>query len=183
MDLSIVTATYNEKENIGRLIETVNKICKENKIKNEVVVIDDSSPDGTSEIVKDYAKKYKNVVLVSRPPRSGIGTAYGDGAKVSKGDIIITMDADFSHPPSVLVEMYKKAKEGCMVSGSRFIGKQGFKTKIYRFIGTTILNKWIKFLFRADITDYSNGYLAIPKDFMGKIVKYGKDIGIYPQSG
>lgn len=180
MDLSIVTITYNEKENIGKLIETLNRVAKENKIKNEIVIVDDNSPDGTADIIKEYIKKYRNIILIQRPKKLGIGSAYGDGVKISKGNVIITMDADFSHPPDKIAEMYFKAKEGYMVTGSRFIEKKGFKTLLYRKIGTTLLNLWIKLLFNINITDYSNGYIAIKKEYMGNIINYGKKINIYP---
>jgi len=180
MDLSIVTATYNEKENIGRLIETLNKVAKENGIKNEIIVVDDSSPDRTADIVLNCKKKYGNIILITRPPKSGIGSAYSEGVKASKGNIIITMDADFSHPPEKIAELYNKAKQGYMVTGSRFLEKKGFKTLFYRRIGTTILNIWIKLLFKLNITDYSNGYVAIKKDHINNIIEFGKKINVYP---
>lgn len=180
MDLSIVIAAYNEKENIGRLIEALNKICKENKINNEIIIVDDSSPDGTSGVILEYKKRDKNIMLISRPPKSGIGSAYGDGVKSSRGIVIITMDADFSHSPSALVEMYRKAKEGYIVSGSRFLKKGGFSTKFYRKIGTTLLNLWIRTLFNTGIKDHTNGYIAVNKENLNKIIKRGIEKRSFP---
>jgi len=180
MDLSVVTATYNEKENISNLIKDIEKIFKENNIDGEIIVVDDSSPDGTGEIVLQLKKNFHNIVLIKRPPRSGIGSAYGDGVKASKGKVVITMDADYSHHPKNLLSMYLKAREGFMVTGSRFLNKASFETKFYRHVGTTLLNMWIKFFFKLGITDYTNGYLAIPKDYLNKIINKGKIINIYP---
>jgi len=153
---------------------------KQNKIKNEIVVVDDSSPDGTADIVKQENKKYKNIALVSRPPKSGIGSAHRDGIKAAKGNIIIAMDPDFSHPPSKIPQMCSFAKRGYLVAGSRFIKKDGFNTLFYRRIGTTLLNLFIRILFHSNISDYSNGYIAAKKEYLEKIIAHGKKIKIHP---
>ena len=179
-NISAVTATYNESDNIANLIEHLQAIFKKNNLKGEIVVVDDSSPDGTAEIVKKYMEENSNIVLISRPQKSGIGSAYGDGIKVSQGEVVVTMDADFSHPPNKIYEMYKHAKEGCIVSGSRYLTKLSFHTKFYRFIGTTGLNIWLKLFLRLGIKDHTNGYVAIRKDNLEKVFEKGKRIRIYP---
>ena len=60
------------------------------------------------------------------------------------------------------------------------IGKKGFKSLIYRRIGTTLLNLWLRFLFKLNITDYSNGYVAIKKEYINNIIEFGEKINLYP---
>lgn len=179
-DISVVTATYNERGSIASLIKHLQAAFKENNLRGEIIVVDDSSPDGTADIVKEYIKDNSNIVLISRPQKSGIGTAYGDGVKASRGEVVVTMDADFSHPPEKLYDMYKPSKEGYIVSGSRYLTRLSFHTKFYRFIGTTGLNIWLRLFLRLGIRDHTNGYIAIRRDSLEKVFEEGKKIGIYP---
>lgn len=179
-DVSVVTATYNERGSIASLIEHLQAVFKENNLRGEIIVVDDSSPDGTADIVKEYTKSNPNIVLISRPQKSGIGSAYGDGVKASRGEVIVTMDADFSHPPDKLYDLYKPSKEGYIVSGSRYLTRLSFHTKFYRFIGTTGLNIWLRTFLRLGIKDHTNGYVAIRRDNLDKVLEKGKRIGIYP---
>ncbi len=179
-DLSVVTATYNEKENISLLIRELNKIFDENHIKGEVVVVDDSSPDGTSEVVKTMQIEFPNTVLVSRPPKLGIGSAYRDGAKKARGEVITLMDADFSQPPSVLPRMYAATKEGKVGWGSRYISKVKFESDIPHLIGTAFLNSWISFWLKTKMKDHTLGYFAIRKEHLNKILEYAHSKKIKP---
>jgi len=179
-DLSVITATYNEKENISDLISAVNQEFVKHKIKGEIIVVDDSSPDGTGEIVLSLIKKYKNLHLLKRPPKSGIGSAYGDGIKNSNGRVVITMDADFSHPPNVLEKLFSLANREVIVSGSRFLKSKSFDTKFYRKMGTGLLNIWLKLLFRLPIKDHTNGYMAIERDKLDKVILASSNMGLLP---
>jgi dolichol-phosphate mannosyltransferase len=117
--VSIVVPTYNERQNLPRLVEAV---AKHMRTEYEIVVVDDSSPDGTGELALDLAKEHP-IRLVSRPAKSGLGSAYRDGFKVAKGDIIFQMDADLSHDPRYLPALIEAIENGAdLAVGSRYSG-------------------------------------------------------------
>lgn len=179
-DLSIVTITYNEKDNIGELIDSLQSEFKNNSIKGEIIVVDDNSPDGTAAIVKEKQKEMDNLSIIERAKKLGIGSAYFTGISHAKGEVVITMDADFSHPPSALQVLYNEAKNGKVVSGSRYLTNLDFHTKWYRFIGTSLLNKWLKLLFHVGINDHTNGYLAIRKKDLDYLLNEMEMLNIFP---
>ena len=120
----IIIPTYNEKENIGLLIEKVFSLS----IPFEILIIDDNSPDGTANIVQSFRKKYPDTLhLIERGGKQGLGTAYLTGFKwaLENGyDYIFEMDADFSHNPDDLERLYKACSEkgADMAIGSRYEG-------------------------------------------------------------
>ena len=95
----VIVPTFNERENIARLIEAV----LEKDARLEMLIVDDGSPDGTGDIVEEIGKKNPRVHLLRRPRKMGLGTAYRAGFKWAlerKYDYILEMDADFSHDPA-----------------------------------------------------------------------------------
>jgi dolichol-phosphate mannosyltransferase len=115
----IIVPTYNERENIARLIESV--LEKDPRL--EVLVVDDGSPDGTAAIVEEIMGSNPKVHMLRRPKKLGLGTAYLAGFRwaLDHGyDLVFEMDADFSHDPAHLPE-FLRAAEGCdLVLGSRY---------------------------------------------------------------
>jgi dolichol-phosphate mannosyltransferase len=118
----VVVATYNERENIGPLLAQV----LQNAPGCDVLVVDDSSPDGTSEEVQQIAGGDSRVVLLQRPEKLGLGTAYHAGFQHAMGKDyarVLTMDADFSHHPKHLPAILDRAtRPGAdLVIGSRYV--------------------------------------------------------------
>lgn len=115
MKVFVNIATYNEKENIGRLIDEISALAAPEL---EILVIDDNSPDGTAQAAQEKA-----VRLIVRKENRGYGSAHLDGFKEAikhDAEIIITMDADFSHQPKVIPEMIRQIQAGFdVVIGSR----------------------------------------------------------------
>lgn len=180
LDLSVVTVTYNELGNIKLLIDSLFGLFKKNKINGEVIVVDDNSPDGTAEVVKILSKKYKSIRLISRPRKLGIASAYRDGVNEAKGRIIIAMDADFSHPPSKVLDLYKAADKNRVAFGSRYIGKRIFETDLAHYLGTTILNGYVSYVLKTGIKDNTNGFFAINSMYLKEIRSYTNKYGIDP---
>lgn len=123
MEKLIVIPTYNEKENINKILHAIFDL-------NDgfhVLVIDDSSPDGTAEIVRQLQKKFSNQLFIEeRKGKQGLGTAYIHGFKwaiARQYDFIFEMDADFSHNPQDLPRLYRACKtEGAdLAIGSRYV--------------------------------------------------------------
>ena len=180
IDISVVTATYNERENISLLVKELNRIFDENNIKGEVIVVDDSSPDGTSDIVLELKKTYPRTVLNKRAGKLGVSSAYRDGIKLARGEVIALMDADFSQPPAILPQLYTITAENKIGWGSRYVKKVKFDSDIPHLIGTKLLNKWISLWLRTNINDHTLGYFAIKRKHLDEIVAYAKSKGINP---
>ncbi len=104
--ISIIIPTYNEKENIKKLIPRVFRVLEKAKIRGEVIIVDDNSPDGTAEEAEKLAKKFR-VRVLKRKGKLGLSSAVLDGFRIASGDILGVMDADFSHPPEKIPEMLR----------------------------------------------------------------------------
>ncbi len=173
MLISIVIPTYNESGNITKLIKKINEITEKNKIKNNIIIVDDNSTDGTIQEVQEFQKYQKNIKLIVRHGLLGIGTAHIDGYNQAKGDIIISIDADLSHPPEKIPLFISKIKSGYdFVMSSRYIpgGKTDKSIKYYLIskLGGYYLSK----LLNINILDFSTGYRAITKEMWKKIKYY-----------
>ena len=122
MTTSVIVPTYNEKENIEALIERLLDL----PVEVQVIVVDDNSPDGTGDIADRMAEKNPGQVdVVHREGKLGLGTAYIAGFKHAikfQSNLIVTMDADFSHPPENIPMMIDKIHDGNdLVIGSRYV--------------------------------------------------------------
>jgi len=100
MGVSIIIPTFNEAKNIGSLVEQITEILPEAKM----IVVDDNSPDGTGKIADDLASKH-SIKVIHRAGRLGLATAVVEGFRASKTEIVGVMDADLSHPPTILPKM------------------------------------------------------------------------------
>ena len=110
-DSLIIIPTYNEKENIERIIRKVFSLEKA----FHILIVDDGSPDGTADIVKSLQKEYEGLHIEERTGKLGLGTAYIHGFKWALErdyQFVFEMDADFSHDPNDLTRLYKACNEG-----------------------------------------------------------------------
>ncbi|MBS4043103.1 MAG: polyprenol monophosphomannose synthase [Chitinophagaceae bacterium] len=123
MEKIVIIPTYNEKDNVRAIIQAVMDL----NLNYHVLVIDDGSPDGTADIVKEIIKQYPHQLFIEeRKGKLGLGTAYIHGFKwcLKKGyQYIFEMDADFSHNPKDLERLYLACKDNCgdVAVGSRYV--------------------------------------------------------------
>lgn len=154
--VSIVIPTYNERQNLPRLVAAIAENVPWNY---EIIVVDDSSPDGTSDLVRDLARTYP-VRLLSRPEKSGLGSAYRDGFALAKGDIVFEMDADLSHDPRFIPDLVQAIMDGADVAvGSRYIDRGhvvGWST--YRRLVSGVGNTLARVMLRVGVRDLTSGY-------------------------
>ena len=162
-DALVIIPTYNEKENIEAIIRTVFK----QKKTFHVLIVDDNSPDGTSEIVKSLQTEFpKQLFLEIRKNKSGLGTAYIHGFKWAlKKDYgyILEMDADFSHNPKDLVRLYNAcAKDGADASiGSRYSeGVNVVNWPMKRVLLSFFASKYVQFITGIPIKDTTAGFVC-----------------------
>ncbi len=124
MQTLIVIPTYNERDNIERLVEAILALRPD----VEVLIVDDGSPDGTGEIAEALKERHSRVHVIHRPCKLGLGTAYLTGFKwalASGFDYVMTMDADFSHHPRHIPRFLAEAQTHDLVIGSRYIAGGG----------------------------------------------------------
>src|SRR4030067_2551719 len=120
--IGVILPTYYESQNVEGLIAEIENLG----LDASILVVDDSSPDKTSEIVKKLQKKYANLLLCIRPRKGGLGSAITNGFRVflslaNPPKVIITMDADYSHDPKAIPQLLRPMKSGCgIVIGSRY---------------------------------------------------------------
>jgi dolichol-phosphate mannosyltransferase len=120
MKVMVVVPTYNERQNIEELAPKVLSQLPD----AELLVVDDGSPDGTGEYADGLAERDPRVHVLHRPGKMGLGSAYVRGfqyALGTKADLVIQMDADFSHDPNVIPDLVEKTGEYDVVIGSRYI--------------------------------------------------------------
>ncbi|MBL7055965.1 polyprenol monophosphomannose synthase [Candidatus Woesearchaeota archaeon] len=173
MKTFVMVPTYNEKENIRQLIDCILKL----KIKNlEIIVVDDNSPDETWKIVEKISKKDKRVHLLLRKKDKGRGSAGKDGfiyCIKNKADVIIEMDADFSHNPKYIPFMLNELKKYDVVLGSRRVkgSKEMGRGFLRRFI-TWGANLYITLMLGIHVKDCNSGFRCFKSEVIEKINPY-----------
>ena len=153
----IFTATYNEKENIENLIDSINNINPE----VDIFIIDDKSPDNTYDIIKDLQKKYNNISLKIRSSKSGLDTAHKEAyeyAILNNYDYLITMDADLSHDPKEINNFIHYLGEFPFVIGSRYIEGGSCLMSGRRLIMSKFGNKLIKKVLKISSNEFTTSY-------------------------
>ena len=169
MNTLIISPTYNEKKNISSLIETILNIDEN----YHILIIDDNSPDGTANIVKELQLKYKNLFLEERPGKAGLGTAYKYGfnwALRRNYENIIQMDADLSHDPKEIKEMVRLLNNYDLVIGSRYIdGVSVVHWPIKRLILSYGANLYARIVTGLPIKDSTGGFKAWKRKVLDSI--------------
>ena len=169
----VIIPTYNEKENIEAIITAVMEL----PIEYHVLVIDDGSPDGTANIVKDLmANKFTGKVhLVERAGKLGLGTAYIAGFKWAiehQYDYIFEMDADFSHNPQDLLKLYDAcANQGADVDiGSRYVsGVNVVNWPMGRVLMSYFASKYVRFVLGMNVHDTTAGFVCYRREVLETI--------------
>lgn len=157
----VIIPTYNEKENIARMIDTVLGF----PAGFNILIVDDNSPDGTADVVTEYEQKFSGrVFLLQRPGKLGLGTAYIEGFRwaLKHGyDFIFEMDADFSHDPADLTRLlFACTNEGAdLAIGSRYIsGVNVVNWPIGRILMSYFASWYVRFITWMPIRDTTAGF-------------------------
>jgi dolichol-phosphate mannosyltransferase len=158
----LILPTYNEAQNIPRLLDEVLKLNEQRQLQLDILIIDDNSPDGTGGIVEESAKKQPTLHLLHRPGKMGLGSAYRTGFQyaIDHGyDAVIQMDADFSHNPNDLTEFVKWLKDYDLVIGARYI--PGGSISNWNFMRRTLsrcANLYSRIVLGTAIHDMTGGF-------------------------
>ncbi|MEM0191908.1 MAG: glycosyltransferase family 2 protein [Candidatus Korarchaeum sp.] len=159
--MSIVVPTYNERGNLEELLARVSSSLR--GVSYEVIIVDDSSTDGTAEAALALSRELPVRVII-RPPRSGLSSAVLDGFRAARGDILCVMDADLQHPPELLPELYRRASNYDIVIASRYVegGSVEGWSPLRKLLskGSILLARLLIPRVRR-IKDVSSGYFAV----------------------
>ncbi len=167
----IIIPTYNEKENIEKMIRKIFSMEEEFNI----LIIDDNSPDGTADIVKRLQQQYSGrLFIIERPGKAGLGTAYIDGFKWSLNhgyEYIFEMDADFSHNPDDLPKLLEACKSGAdLAIGSRYCdGVSVVRWPIGRIIMSYYASVYVRKILRMKVYDCTAGFKCYRRKVLEKI--------------
>jgi len=166
----VIIPTYNEAENIERILRRIAESLPE----AGVLVVDDGSPDGTADLVKAVAAELPNVHLMTRPGKSGLGSAYRAGFTwgLQEGyDALIEMDADFSHDPAVLPDIVAPLAEGFDVSiGSRYVAGGAVPNWArHRHLLSRGGNRYASVVLGLQVADSTAGFRAYGAGIMRKL--------------
>ena len=169
MKALVVIPTYNERDNIGKLVLEV--LAQGDDI--DALIVDDNSPDGTGEIIDIMATENPRIHVIHRAGKLGLGSAYREGFIYALGkgaDYIIEMDADFSHDPSMLPVFLEKIKEFDVVIGSRYLnGVSVVNWPIRRLILSYCANVYTRIITGLRISDCTGGYKCFRRNVLESI--------------
>ncbi|HGY55423.1 MAG TPA: polyprenol monophosphomannose synthase [Caldithrix abyssi] len=165
----VIIPTYNESENIERIIGEVFKHTPD----IHILVVDDNSPDGTANLVKALQKKHPTIHILEREKKDGLGQAYLAGFKfaLQNGyEYIFEMDADFSHDPKEIPNFLKAIDEADLVLGSRYIrGVNVVNWPLQRLLLSYFANVYTRFVTGMPVRDATGGYKCFRKEVLEKI--------------
>lgn len=170
-DKLVIIPTYNEKENIEKIIRAVRALEGD----FHLLIIDDGSPDGTAQIVKRLAKEFEgSLYLIERSGKLGLGTAYITGFRWAiehKYNYIFEMDADFSHNPKDLIRLYNACAEGAdLAIGSRYCnGISVINWPIGRVIMSYYASAYVRFVLGMKIYDCTAGFKCYKRELLERI--------------
>jgi dolichol-phosphate mannosyltransferase len=166
----VIIPTYNERENISRMINAV--LAKDPRL--EILVVDDGSPDGTAAIVEELGAQTKRVHILKRPRKMGLGTAYLAGFKWALErpyEYIFEMDADFSHDPGHLPEFLRAIETADLVIGSRY--RDGKVTVVNwpmsRLLLSYFANAYARFVTGVPLWDLTAGFKCFRRTVLESI--------------
>ena len=174
MKLAIVIPTYNEAETIPSLISELFEKIKQLVEKLDILIIDDSSPDGTADIVRELGTKYEKITVIQRPKKMGLGAAYKEGFRhvLEKLDseLVLQMDADHSHQPSEIPNMLEKIKNFDFLVASRHVeGSDVIGWGIGRKATHSIAGAIARICAKIEIKDSTSGFRMFKKKTLEKI--------------
>jgi dolichol-phosphate mannosyltransferase len=165
----VIVPTYNELENLPRLIPVV--LSQDENI--HILIVDDGSPDGTGKLVEDEMKKNDRIHLIKRAKKMGLGTAYIAGFKYAlknNYDYIFEMDADFSHDPNELKNFLKAIQENDLVLGSRYInGVRVLNWPMARLLLSFFASVYTRIITGMPIKDATGGFKCFRRNVLEAI--------------
>lgn len=172
--VSIILATYNERENIRDTIQGIFHYVTDSV---EVIVVDDDSPDGTWHIAHSLGDPH--VIVIRRVGTRGLASAFNRGIIESRGEIVGWMDADMSMPPSLLPQMIEKLKDYDIVIGSRYVEGAKDDRAPLRVFASWLINRLAGLILGFGIKDYDSGFVVLRRTVFDRVSIIPTGYGAY----
>lgn len=175
VDVSIILPTFNERDNILDLIAAIDAGLRVTSLRSEILVVDDSSPDGTAELVQTTfgldaeghgtlgGREEAALRLIVRTTDKGLARSIHCGLESARGRTLVVMDTDFNHPPEMIPQMIDLLRYYDLVIGSRFVMRGGMEDAL-RYRLSFLYNVFIRFLLHTQIQDNLSGYFAVRRE-------------------
>jgi apolipoprotein N-acyltransferase len=169
---AVILPTYNERETVEDVVERV--LAASDRV--DVKVVDDSSPDGTGDLIRKMADRHHRVVLIERPEKGGLAGAYldGFGAALAEGyDLIVEMDADLSHRPEDLPRLLEAARTHHLAIGSRYVpGGRVRNWGLLRRVLSRGGNLYVRILLGIPVADATSGFRVYRREALRELVTH-----------
>ena len=169
MKVMVVVPTYNERQNLEELVPKVLSQLPD----AELLVVDDGSPDGTGEYADGLAERDPRIHVLHRPGKMGLGSAYVKGFQYALGteaELVIQMDADFSHDPNVIPDLVEKTGEYDVVIGSRYItGANVVNWPLRRLFLSYFANVYTHIVTGVPLRDSTGGFKCFRRNVLESI--------------
>jgi dolichol-phosphate mannosyltransferase len=170
----VVIPTYNEAANVERIVRAANdELTRVASDGYRILVVDDSSPDGTGAIADALAGELEAVEVLHRDAKGGLGHAYLAGfarALAGEAELVIEMDADFSHDPRYLGDLLEAARDADLVLGSRYVRGGGVRDwGLLRRLVSRGGGVYARAILRVDVRDLTGGFKCIRRDVLESI--------------
>ncbi|MQF98865.1 MAG: polyprenol monophosphomannose synthase [SAR202 cluster bacterium] len=167
--VSIIIPTYNERDNVPIVFKAIDDVL-DGKWHYQIIVVDDSSPDGTGMLVTELSDKDDRIKLIERPGKLGLGSAVVAGFDHSDGDYLVMMDADLSHDPKYLPDMLLELSNHDIVIGSRYVDGGGVRNwPLWRRIVSLTASAVGRSIVGLNIRDITAGFAAFKRDHVMKL--------------
>ncbi len=166
----VVVPTYNERENVSAIVESIQQFAPE----AHVLIVDDNSPDGTGELADQLSTAQpERIFVIHRPRKEGLGPAYVEAFRFALArdyDLIMHMDADFSHDPKFLPQFFERIADSDLVVGSRYLnGISVVNWDLKRLILSKAATAYIRLVTSMPVTDGTSGFKMWRRDVLAAI--------------
>ena len=175
MELSVIIPVLNESNNIGLLIKEIKNSINNLGIIYEIIVVDGGSKDGTVEVAQRMGVK---AIIQNNP---GFGNALLEGFRASQGEIILTLDADFSHSPDFIPHILDKINEADVIIASRYVKNGSAKMSLFRYALSRLLNLFFKYGLSLPVNDITSGFRIYKRKIINSLNIRAKDFNVLPE--
>jgi len=172
LDLSVIIPALNERENLERLLPAIQSVIETFGIRTERIVVDGPSQDGTAEAAAQLGAR------VIRQQERGYGGALLAGFEAAGAPYILTMDADLSHPPTFIRDMWLRRDEGELLIASRYVPGGGATVGQWRRVLSLILNWVFRVILDIPVRDLSSGFRLYRKEALNGLKLESRDFDV-----